>query len=189
MLEWGDVWKIVLGFASSLILMWLKELFVHYRQVVGLQKSLWSMMEYESDLETFLGALERMKVSISEGNLRLVAFDVPKSVTSAAEELAHLEPKNAYIYNDLHSQSELVRSGLTLLRELLKSLAIMKPNPDDELRLRKAIIGQIEILRGDRLNLGRSEVRVMEHIKSCHPRLNKATVDKMKSGLGKFLRT
>ncbi|HYG65074.1 MAG TPA: hypothetical protein VEL74_21000 [Thermoanaerobaculia bacterium] len=186
MLEWADVWKILLGFASSLILIWIKELFVHYRQVVGLQKSLWSMMEFESDLEEFLAALERMKASISEGNMRLVAFDVPKSITSAAEELAHLEPKNAYIYNDLQTHAEIVRSGLTLLRELLKSLATMKPNPDDEIRLRKAIIGQVDILRSDRLSLGRAEVRVMEHIKGCHPGLNKATVDKMNIALAKF---
>ena len=56
MLEWADVVRIALGFASSLILIGIKELFVHHRQVVTIRKSLWNMMEFESDLESFIGA-------------------------------------------------------------------------------------------------------------------------------------
>jgi hypothetical protein len=186
MFEWSDVWKIALGFASSLILMWVKEIFVHHRQVAGLRKSLWSMMEFESDLEVFIGALDRMKTSISEGNLRLVAFDVPKSITRAAEELAHLEPKSAYVYNDLHSHAEIVRNGLSFLRDLIKSLSTMRPNPDDEVRLRDAIIGQICILKNDRLNLGQAELRVLKHIKGHQHGLNQSTMDRMETALGKF---
>ena len=186
MLEWADVWKIALGFASSLILIWAKELFVLHRQVVGLRKSLWSMMEFESDLEDFVGALERMKTSISQGNMRLVAFDIPKSITAAAEELAHLESKSAYIYNDLQSHAEIVKNGLAFLKDLIKSLSTMRPNPEDEVRLRKAIIGQISILKGDRLNLGKAELRVMRHIKEHQSGLNQSTIDRMDTALGKF---
>ena len=186
MLGWADVWKILLGFVFSVILIWLKELVVHHLQVTGLRKSLWSMMEFESDLEDFMGALERMKVSILQGNMRLVAFDIPKGITSAAEELAHLEPKNAYVYNDLHSSAEIVKNGLSFLRDLIKSLATMKPDPDDEARLRKVIVGQISILKGDRLNLGRAELRVMRYIKLHQAKSNQATIDRMDAALGKF---
>src|SRR5262245_25350594 len=178
--------KIVLGFASSLILLWIKEIYVHRRQVVGMGKSRWSRMEFESDLEDFVSTLERMKTAIHRGNIMLVAFDIPKSITSAAEDLAHLEPKNAYVYNDLLSHAEIIRNGLAFLRDLIKSLSTMKPNPDDEARLRRAIIGQLMILKNDRLNLGVAELRVVKYIKEHHSGFGQSTIDKMETALSKF---
>ena len=40
-----------------------------------------------------------MKASIMKGDLTLETFEVPKAVTSAAEELAHLEPREGIGWN------------------------------------------------------------------------------------------
>lgn len=95
-------------------------------------------------------------------------------------------PHTTYIYNDLHSHAEIVRSGLSFLRDLIKSLSTMKPCPDDELRLRMAIVGQASILKGDRLNLAKAELRVMKHIRSHHTGFNQSTIDRLDIALGKL---
>lgn len=186
MLEWADVWKVVLGFASSMVLIWIKELLVHRRKLKGMRKTLWSMMEFESDLEEFLGALDRIRTSVAEGKLRLVAFDIPEGITSAAEELARLEPKSAYVYNDLQSHAEIVRNGISSLRDFIKHLAVSTAESSNEQRLRNVIVGQASILKGDRLNLGQAELRLMRHLKDNDAGLNQSTVDKLETALAKF---
>lgn len=186
MLEWADVWKILLGFTSSVGLIWTKELVVHRRRLGGMRKSLWSMMEFESDLEAFMGAVERIKESVADGNLRLVAFDIPRGITSAADELARLEPQSAYIYNDLQSAAEIVRTGIAFLRDLTKHLSTMKPSDEDEVRLRRAIRGQASILKGDRLNLAAAELRVLKHLRTRQGKFSQSTIDRVESAVGKF---
>ena len=168
LLSWNDTIKIVLGFVSSALLVWLG-VFIRARlRKRILKRSVWNVLKNHTSLDGWLMALDEMCTAANGGNAYTISFDVSVPLSKLVSELAALDPLKSDIYYDLLGWEEVVRKGLKKINELQMELAKSRTDGIDwsteNISLRKMISSQCDVLRRDVISMYSAQLDLMKYI-------------------------
>mgnify|MGYP000240208507 CR=1 FL=1 len=170
LLKWSDILKIVIGFCISIALMWFKEVFETKRQIRSNKESLWEILTYSADfgLTSIVGYCDRLLDSLSKGTIKLAAIDIPDVLRELSIDLASLDSKNSYLFNEFASDLQLVKEGVLFLKslqiELIKSRDCPIESGVNPEAIKRAMMGQCKILASDRIRLAEKEKKLILHL-------------------------
>lgn len=168
LLSWADVFKIVAGFLTSALLLWLGLLAKDQYRKKTLKRSVWNIFKHQTSLDSWINALNGMCQSAKEGNAYAISFDISLPLSSLVSELASIDPLKSDIYYDLLGKEEVVRQGLSKLNllqmELVKRRTEESQWKHENVSIRSMIQGQCSALREDVVAMYESQLVLMRYI-------------------------
>lgn len=168
LLFWADILKIVIGFLTSAILLWLGVLVKDYFRKKTVKRSVWNVLKNQTSLDSWVNALGGMCSAAEEGNAYAISFDISMPLSTLISELASIDPLKADIYYELLGREEVVRQGLKTLNELQMELVKRRTDgknwKEENISIRKMIQGQCTALRQDVISMYDAQLDLMRYI-------------------------
>lgn len=169
LLTWNDTIKVVFGFVSSAMLVWVGIVLRSYFRKKILKRSVWNVLKNHTSLNGWLAALDEMCAASEGGNAYAISFDISLPLSKLVSELASLDPLKSDLYYDLLGREEVVRRGLRKINEL--QIEFVKARKDDannwpqeNISLRKMISSQCGALRADVVAMYQAQLELMKYI-------------------------
>lgn len=168
LLTWTDILKIVIGFLTSAILLWLGVLAKDYFRKKMLKRSVWNVLKNQTSLDSWMNALDDMCSAADDGNAYAISFDISIPLSNLISELASIDPLKADIYYDLLGTEEVVRQGIKKLNDLQMELVTRRTDgnnwKNENISIRKMIQSQCTALRKDVISMYGAQLDLMRHI-------------------------
>lgn len=168
LLTWTDVLKIIIGFMTSAILIWLGALFKDYFRKRTLKRSVWNVLKNQTSFDSWMSCLDGMCAAADEGNAYAISFDISIPLSNLISELASIDPLKSDIYYELLGAEEVVRQGLNKLNALQMELVKRRTDganwENENISLRKMIQGQCSVLKSDVVSMYEAQLDLMKYI-------------------------
>ena len=178
---WLDIFKLLSGFAASLVLIWIKSEGERILRIRVLKRSVWNVAKHHTNYASILKDLDDVSSSAKAGMAWISSVNLSTHYSELIGELSSLDAKNSETYISYLSAEDVVRCGydqLSKLRfEFIKTRSQAPALPTECLSLRSAIPAQCKAIRQDLCNLAQQELDLLGLV--CARRA-KATDDPIK---------
>jgi len=169
MLTWADMIKLSVPVLTAFGIIAAKYLYERKKQIEAKSECLWREIDQTIvNLHRSFETLDRLASAFRSGKIAMVQFNVPSILRDAALSLADLDAKNAYVFSDCVSFSDIVVSDFKALSDL-RNKAI-EDSPGSRPRIVEAIELQVTSLKGNLLMLAEKEVAVLRVIRAGRPK-------------------
>jgi hypothetical protein len=168
MITWADVIKLLVPVFTAFGIIAAKYLYERRKQIAAKSECLWRDIDQTIvNLNRSFETLDRLASAFRSGKIAVVQFNVPSILRDAALSLADLDSKNAYVYSDCVSFSDMVVADFEALSDLrIKAIE----SPETGSRVVEAIELQVVSLKGNLLMLAEKEVAVLKVIRAGKPK-------------------
>jgi len=194
-ITWLDIFKLLSGFAASLVLIWAKSEGERIFRIRTLKRSAWNVAKHHTDYRELLVDLDEVSSCAEEGMAWISSVNLSSQYSAIVAELSSLDAKNSEIYVSYLSAEEVVRCGyeqLSKLRlEFIKARAHAPALPEECISLRGAMRAQCSAIRKDLCYLAQQELELLALVRITRtdaidpiPQL-KQTIDELKSSNSK----
>lgn len=172
LLTWPDVLKIVIGFITSAVLIWLGSLLKDYFRKRTLKISVWNALKHQISLDSWMSSLDDMCAAANEGNAFAISYDISIPLSTLISELASIDPFKSDIYYSLLGKEEVARQGLNKLNVLQMELVKRRTDEnisnwkDENVSLRRMIKSQCSALKSDIIAMYEAQLDLMKYIQT-----------------------
>jgi hypothetical protein len=168
LIEWSDIIKLLIAFATSLLMIWAKSEGERWLRIRVLKRSAWNVAKHHTDFRQFLDDLDATALQAANGRVWISSVDFSEHYSAIISELSKLDSKHSDFYLNYLSAERVVANGYKQLIEmrmhLIKSRKTLPSPPEEDASVKSAISAQCLALKKDLQVMAQYELELLRLI-------------------------